>query len=141
LKNKKVIIVTSALIFSSLLSAGCMMGGGDMSDMDMNKKDSDSTQTRKAPQAKVGMSKCGDDMKMDKNTKLIPDVSTEPKSKSYIIASRYCTQCHNMREVNEFNKDEWRPIVNRMISYMQKTDKTLPDSYEKLMIEHYYGID
>jgi hypothetical protein len=65
----------------------------------------------------------------------------EQHSKSYIITNRYCTQCHEMKEQNLHSAKEWEPILRRMIGYMQNQDKLQPDEYEKVMIEHYYGVD
>lgn len=65
----------------------------------------------------------------------------EEHSKSYVIANRYCTQCHDMKDKNLYSANEWKPTLRRMLSYMQNQDKLQPDEYEKVMIENYYGVD
>ena len=65
----------------------------------------------------------------------------EEHSKSYIIANKYCTQCHNMKNKNLHSANEWKPTLRRMIGYMQNQGKLQPDEYEKIMIEHYYEVD
>ncbi|MCF6309225.1 MAG: hypothetical protein L3J19_01940 [Sulfurimonas sp.] len=62
-------------------------------------------------------------------------------SKPYIIANRYCTQCHGMKDKNLHSANEWKPTLRRMIGYMQNQGKLQPDEYEKVMIEHHYGVE
>lgn len=62
-------------------------------------------------------------------------------SKSYIIANKYCTQCHGMKDKNLHSANEWKPTLRRMIGYMQNQGKLQPDEYEKVMIKHHYGVE
>ena len=112
MKNKKLILATSGILFSSLLSAGCMMMGGGMSGGSHNGSSTDMKE----------MDMSGD-------------------SKSYIIAKRYCSQCHEMKKKDIHSSTDWKPIIGRMMGYLQNKAKLKPDAYEKVMIENYYGIN
>jgi len=68
-------------------------------------------------------------------------IKGQEDSKAYIIANKYCTQCHNMKNKNLHTANEWKPILKRMIAYIHNQGKLKPDEYEKVMIEHYYGVD
>jgi len=117
MKNNKLVLSVSVFLLSSLLSAGCMgsMGGGSNSSgnesMDMGDGNMDG---------------------MDMNNK---------NSKSYVIAKRYCAQCHEMKSKDLHSTKQWKPTLKRMMDYIDKQAKLKPNAYEKIMIEHYYGID
>ena len=118
------------VILSSFVLSGCMM-------MSMG-----SGKTHSSGGMKCGMKMSG--MQRDHSTKEMEhDANAQemPKhSKSYVIAQRYCTQCHDMREASAYSATQWKPILARMMAYMKKADKLQPDAYEQVMIEHYYGI-
>ena len=80
-------------------------------------------------------------MNSTNNSSNSQDKTEKEHSKSYVIANRYCTQCHNMKDKNLHSTNEWKPTLRRMISYMQNQGKLQPDEYEKVMIEHYYEVD
>ena len=117
-----------------MMKCGMMMGGG-MKHSSKDKKEGSSG----------GSMKCGSDMKMDgksKDMKHSEDMSSDSgNTKSYVIAQRYCTQCHDFREASSYSKEEWGPILSRMLGYMQDAGRSVPDNYESVMIEHYYGVN
>ena len=130
IKNYKTTLAISIILLSSALSASCMMMGGGMDMGNKSKGGMDMDNYKQAPKTKKSSSKCGDDM----------DISNKI-DKSYVIAKRYCTQCHIMRESDEFSKSKWKPILKRMMGYMQNQAKLQPDEYETIMIKHYYAIE
>ena len=69
------------------------------------------------------------------------EMNMSENSKSYIIAKRYCSQCHEMKNKELHSSEEWKPTLRRMMNYIDNQAKLKPDDYEKVMIEHYYGID
>lgn len=115
---------------SGMMKCGMMMGGMKHNSKEM-KQDSN--------MSNGGAMKCGSGMKMDKNDHVMKGSAS--KEKDYIISQRYCTQCHGFRDKSMYTTDEWRPILARMMGYMKKTGNNVPDDYESIMINHYYGID
>ena len=92
----------------------------------------------------AGMSMSGMDMDMDMGggSSISQDSKDiNPKSKSFIIAKRYCTQCHGMKSKNSLSTREWKTTLKRMLNYMKNQNKMIPDEYEMTMIEHYYGVE
>ena len=64
-----------------------------------------------------------------------------PSSKSYVIAVRYCTQCHEMKKKALHTPKDWDKTIERMLIHMKQQKKLQPDEYELIMIEHYYGVN
>ena len=138
-----------SLCLATLLSGCMMMGGMGGSDdkhasgmmkcgMMMGSMKHNSKEMKHDPNTSSAM-KCGSGMKMDKNDLSMKKGSS--RDKDYIISQRYCTQCHGFRDKNLYSANEWRPILARMMAYMKKTGNNIPDDYESIMINHYYGID
>jgi len=125
-----IVIIGSSLLCVTLLS-GCMM-------MSMG-----SGKSHSSGGMKCGMKMGG--MKTDHSAKEMDHEMNGQEmpthSKSYVITERYCTQCHDMREAEAYSPSQWKPILSRMMGYMKKADKLQPDTYEQVMIEHYYGIE
>ena len=70
------------------------------------------------------------------------DAIPEPSaSKSYVITKRYCSQCHELKSPKLHEPQQWEKTIGRMLEYMKRENHLQPDAYEKIMIEHYYGID
>jgi len=130
-------ILQISLLF---LLNGCIMLPGMMigSIMGMN-EDKD-----KKSHSSSSMMKCGGMMKMNHKSNKVASSNNKngrtTHSKDYIIAKRYCSQCHDMPAIDIHNKEEWRPTFSKMIACMQDQNKLKPDEYETVMIEHYYGI-
>ncbi len=128
---KNIITLTMTLVITFGLS-GCMMkrmmsnfnsqmgmmSGGSHVGMDMN--DGNTSESSKG--------------------QITTNSSSDDSDKSYIFAKRYCTQCHVLHTPDEFSKDEWKPIVRRMLGYIKNQARLKPDAYESAMIEHYYGV-
>jgi len=114
-----------------MMKCGMMMGGMKHDSKDMKHDDANMSGDKAM--------KCGSDMKMDKNDHAVK--GNVSKEKDYIITQKYCTQCHGFRDKSMYTANEWRPILARMMSYMKKTGNNVPDDYEAIMINHYYGID
>ena len=122
-------------IFLLFLLNGCMMIPGSMGSMMGMNND-------KKSHSNFSMMKCGGMMKMNNSTKEVKH--TKDKSmhtKDYVITNRYCSQCHELPAVSTYNKQEWKPTLNRMLSYMKQENKMQPDEYELAMIEHYFRLD
>jgi len=126
---RRTAVIGASLLFSTLLS-GCMM-------MSMGSGKGHSSGGMKCGMKMGGMKTDHSEKEMnhDGNAQEMPK-----HSKSYVIAQRYCTQCHDMREAEAYSPSQWKPILSRMMGYMKKADKLQPDAYEQVMIEHYYGI-
>ena len=115
-----------------MMKCGMMMGGMKHDSKAMKHDDKGDMKSD------GGAMKCGSDMKMDKNDHAVKGAASQEKD--YIITQKYCTQCHGFRDKSLHSANDWKPILARMMSYMQKTGNSVPDTYEATMIDHYYGI-
>jgi len=114
------------------LFSGCMIAPFMSNNIAMQ-MDTNSSKTKKQSHSSSGMM-----MRMDHSQKDMEHVSNHGEmpshSKSYVIAQRYCTQCHEMKEAVLYSNEEWRPILKRMIGYMKKTGNLQPDVYDRTLL-------
>ena len=115
----------------ALLLSGCMIAPF-INNHSEGRMDTNTSESKGKPYSGGSMIKMNHSTKSKEHTEEHEEILSY--SKSYVITERYCTQCHEMKEASLYSKEEWKPVLTRMIGYMKKTGNLQSDAYETVMM-------